>query len=155
MYDHKASFYVNKLQYDCCTAEKIKNIFKKSIKTIVPYGILVLYRIIKNRTRMKLELSFADRIIQKDVNNYILIKNNKIIKGIGAFVSKASQFKSLRQSLVIVSDAVVNFLAFKISPCETIKNCNNMLKFKIISKAGKSYDKVTWEKTTRSLKLIV
>jgi hypothetical protein len=104
-----------------------------------------VYKNWEKRTRMTLELSFADKIIQKDVNNYCLLKNGKIVKGIGSFVSKAFS-KTIRQSLNVVDEAVINFLAFEIDPKTTIEKCKNMLKFQIITKSGKSYDKVTWVK---------
>ncbi len=98
----------------------------------------------ERRTLMKLEITYGDKIVQKDVNNYVFRKSNGEIKCVGGYVG---QYKSdkVRKTLSVVDEALVEYLMNDISIEYTITNNNNLLDYQIISKVGKTYDRVFYE----------
>jgi DNA polymerase elongation subunit (family B) len=108
--------------------------------------IMSFYKNWEQRMRMTLELSKVDKIYQKDVNNYILGNNGKILKLKGGYVAKCSQNRdNMRVSGQIIADAIVNFLLNNTAPEKTIGDCSDLQKFQIITKSGKNYFKNEWE----------
>lgn len=102
----------------------------------------------EKRTRMNMEIETGKAIYQKDVNNYILV-SEKGIKGKGGYVYQSKEvdsFANLRQSNAILDDCVVNYFVHKISPEETIAKTNDLLRYQIIAKAGRTYNSVYWVK---------
>jgi hypothetical protein len=89
------------------------------------------------RTRMGLEFDEIERVIQRDVNNYIIVGKNGKVKRKGAVVKKLS---NLDNDLPIVNQAVVDYFLKNIKPEETILNCNELIKFQKITKIGGNYD---------------
>lgn len=110
------------------------------------------------RTKMIMEVEIANGIYQKDVNNYILLKQDKV-KVKGGYVSQSSMFTNrdtsyyLRNTMSIVDDAVVNYFVNGISPHETIHACNDLIKFQIITKTGGTYSKTVWENNNRLIEV--
>lgn len=99
----------------------------------------------ETRTRMELEFDQITRVIQKDVNNYIVIFKSGKIKRKGAYVKSLSR---LDYDLPIVNEAVVNYLVNGIAPESTILGCNEYIKFQMITKIGKPYEYVSHNGTT-------
>lgn len=116
-----------------------------------------------NRTRMGLEHDFIDKIVQKDVNNYIFVANpngcfkeeddnkagnnnsetvniesinEKNIKSKGAYVKKLSL---LDNDLPIVNRALVNKLVYGIDIETTINNANDLIDFQKCVKISRKY----------------
>lgn len=125
------------------------------IEHLEPYGQLiqsntdgVIYRVhdmdgIKaackeweQRTRMTLELDTFSRIVQKDVNNYIIVHDDSSYKSKGAYVKKLDV---LDNDLPIVNTAVVKFFINNIPVSETIRNCNDLMQFQKICKVSNKY----------------
>lgn len=120
---------------------------------IIPYDKDNIRKVIKEwetRTRMVMELEVASAIYQKDVNNYILVKDNDI-KVRGGYVYQSSTGSKnhggtmIRNTASILDDCVVNYFVHNILPEETIGKCDDLSKYQIISKAGGTYEKVVWE----------
>ena len=93
----------------------------------------------EHRTGMRLDYKFYDGIYQKDVNNYVLIKDGKPVKRVGDYVKKS---KPLDNDLPIVRDALVELLVNGTKPEDIIYPCNELMKFQKIVKAGGSYSHV-------------
>ena len=93
----------------------------------------------KWQERTKLHMSFDEyvKVVQKDVNNYILIDDKGNYKTKGAYVKKLND---LDYNLAIVNEAVVNYLVYKIPVEETILNCKELKKFQQIVKVSSNYD---------------
>jgi len=91
----------------------------------------------EKRTRMELEFEEYVKVIQKDVNNYILIKEDGSYKSKGAYVKKLS---TLDYDLPIVNEAIVNYFVKGIHPEETILSCEELIKFQKIVKISNKYD---------------
>lgn len=91
----------------------------------------------ERRTGMRLEFSKYKKVIQKDVNNYICIKNDGSCKLVGAYVKKLSV---LDNDLAIVNQALFNKLVKNISIEDTINNCDEFIKFQKIVKISSKYD---------------
>lgn len=120
---------------------------------IIPYDKDKINEITKEweqRTKMNLELEIATAIYQKDVNNYILVKE-KEVKVRGGFVyqsdlgSKNHAGTMIRNSNSILDECVVNYFVNNITPEQVINNCNDLMKFQIITKSGGTYDDTYWE----------
>jgi predicted DNA-binding protein YlxM (UPF0122 family) len=90
----------------------------------------------EKRTKMELEFDTFVKVIQKDVNNYILVDADGKYKSKGAYVKKLSK---LDNDLPIVNEAVVNYFVKGIDPEETIFNCTKLIKFQKIVKISNKY----------------
>ncbi|HDR7000658.1 TPA: hypothetical protein QCW13_004001 [Bacillus cereus] len=90
----------------------------------------------EQRTRMGLEFDEFVKVIQKDVNNYILVDADGNYKSKGAYVKKLNP---LDYDLPIVNEAVVNYFVKGIDPEETIFNCTELMKFQKIVKISSKY----------------
>jgi len=90
----------------------------------------------EERTHMKLEFDHFTHVIQKDVNNYILVNDRKgIYKSKGAYVKKLN---NLDNDLPIVNKAVVNYFVENIPVEKTIRECDELIEFqKIVKVSGK------------------
>lgn len=97
------------------------------------------------RTGFGMEADEVEKIVQKDVNNYVLRTVKGKIKVKGGYVS-VYEGKDLwkQNSLAIVAKAIVANLMDGTPPEETINACNDMEQFQIVCKAGSTYDKVIW-----------
>jgi DNA polymerase elongation subunit (family B) len=104
-------------------------------------------KIWEDRTRFKLGYKIYSKIIQKDVNNYILIKNkneydivnttDKVdIKSKGTYVKKLND---LDNDLPVVNKAVVDFFVKDIPVEFTILECNELIQFQQICKVSNKY----------------
>jgi hypothetical protein len=90
----------------------------------------------QQRTGFVLEqVNDVSRIVQKDVNNYILLKNDGSITikgGLKKGVSQTTDFK-VNNNAPIVSEAVVNYIIHGVPIEKTISDCTDILKFQFIS----------------------
>lgn len=93
----------------------------------------------EKRTGMKLDYKFYDGIYQKDVNGYVLVKDNKAVKRVGDYVKES---KPLDNDLPIVRDALVELLVNGTKPEDIIYPCNELIKFQKIVKVGSTFNHV-------------
>lgn len=121
-------------------AEKIMNIPDSQLIQINTDGLTILikskyqdlyYQFCKeweNITRLTLEYAYYDRMMIRDVNNYIAVYTNGKTKCKGAF-----EFENLplhkNKSELIVRKAIFNWFTQGIPVEETINNANNILDF--------------------------
>lgn len=103
--------------------------------------------IIKNweeRTNLTMDLEKISKIVQKDVNNYVLVNSNDKVKAKGAICGyyEKDDLKNMRP--ICCQKAFVQYLLNGIPILDTLKNCN-MNDFVFFAKAGKSYEGVFWE----------
>lgn len=98
-----------------------------------------------NRTGFNMEEDIIDKVVQRDVNNYVIRKADKSVKVKGGAVStwEGGDFKSA--SLSIVAKAIVLNLLDDIPIEDTINSCNDVQMFQIISKTGGTYCRTVWE----------
>jgi hypothetical protein len=85
----------------------------------------------ENRTRMTLEHDEIRKVIQKDVNNYMVVLNNGKVKSKGAYVK---ELNPLDYDLPIVNKAVKEYFINDTPVAETINNCNELKEFQKIVK---------------------
>lgn len=94
----------------------------------------------QKRTRLELEVEGIKRYIIKDVNNYILEKEDGSLKVKGAYVSDYKpSFK--HNSFSIVAKAIIDYFINDVPVEDTINACNDPFQFQLIGKTGGSYDK--------------
>ncbi len=101
----------------------------------------------ETRTRLDLEWEEYAKVVQKDVNNYIVIDKNGKYKGKGAFVK---DLNDLDYDLPIVNKAVVNYFVHNKPVEETINECNSLRDFQKIVKVTSAYDQGAWKDCTFS-----
>jgi hypothetical protein len=99
----------------------------------------------EQRTGFKMGMDEIEKIVQKDVNNYVLREADGAIDVKGGYVSNYEGGDFKQNSLVIVSKAIVAYLLDGVPPEKTIEACNELEPFQIICKAGRTYDKVLWK----------
>lgn len=88
-----------------------------------------------SRTRMTLEHDIINKVIQKDVNNYLIVMENGKVKSKGAYVKELNK---LDNDLPIVNKALKDYFVKNIPVEETINGCNDLVEFqKIVKVSGK------------------
>lgn len=87
------------------------------------------------RTRMTLEHDIIKKVVQKDVNNYLIIMENGKVKSKGAYVKGLNL---LDNDLPIVNKALKDYFTKGIPVETTVRNCNDLIEFqKIVKVSGK------------------
>lgn len=85
------------------------------------------------------------KIVQKDVNNYVMVFDNGKVKTKGAYVTwgiAAAGAFSINNNFTIVKKAVVDYFVNGTPVEETIYRCTDIFQFQIIAKAGGGYRSV-------------
>lgn len=90
----------------------------------------------EERTAMKLEFDIFKKIYQKDVNNYILIKEDGSYKAKGAYVKELS---SIDNDLPIINKALKNYFIESIPAEKTIMDCKELMMFQRVVKLSYKY----------------
>ena len=104
------------------------------------------------RVRMDLEYDEYCKVIQKDVNNYIIVDKKGKYKSKGAYVK---ELKKIDYDLPIINEALINYFIYNKPIKETIMNCNDFIKFQKIVKITRLYnhafhnDKIIKERVLR------
>ena len=96
----------------------------------------------QDRTGFELEEDFIRKIVQKDVNNYVevpiegepKIKGGVLVRGI----SPAGAF-NINNYATVIARAVKDYLAYGVPVEKTIMECDRILDFQLIAKAGGKY----------------
>lgn len=89
------------------------------------------------RTRMKLEYEEYSKVIQRDVNNYIVVSKSGKVKRKGAVVKFLSPMDN---DLPIVNRAVVDYFVNGISPEKTVSDSNRLVDFQKVVKVSNKYE---------------
>lgn len=89
-----------------------------------------------NRTRMTLEHDIIEKVIQKDVNNYYVVKEGGKIKSKGAY---AKALNKLDYDLPIVNEALYNYFIKDVPVETTINECKELIKFQKVVKVSSKY----------------
>ena len=90
-----------------------------------------------SRTGMVLEFDEYVKVIQRDVNNYIIVAADGSYKSKGIVVKKQN---SLDYDTPILNEAVVNYFVKGIPVEQTINRCTDLIKFQKIVKVSSKYD---------------
>lgn len=98
----------------------------------------------EDRTKMVMEISYGVKIVQKDVNNYVFKKEDGSIKAVGGYVRQYKP-RDLRRTLSIIDKALVENLINDVPIEDYIHSNNDPLDYQIVSKIGKTYDRVFFE----------
>lgn len=99
----------------------------------------------EKRTRFKLEFDEYRKVIQKDVNNYIILPSGELyddkgkerFKRKGAYVKKLSKIDN---DLPIVNRAIVNYFVHNKPVEETIMESTSLIDFQKITKISSKYE---------------
>lgn len=89
------------------------------------------------RTRLSMEFTYAKKIFQKDVNNYVMVTTDGKVKSKGGYVKKLSD---LDNDLPIVNKAMVDYMVKDVPVETTINNCNELIRFQKIVKLSDKFD---------------
>lgn len=98
----------------------------------------------ETRTGFHMGFDGIDKIVQKDVNNYIMRGTDGAVEVKGGYVSNYEGGDFKNKSLSIVAKAIVANLFQGTPPEETVNGCDDIEQFQMITKAGHTYDKVVW-----------
>lgn len=90
----------------------------------------------EKRSHMVLEFDEFVHVIQKDVNNYIIVDANGKYKSKGAYVKKLN---SLDYDLPIVNKALINHFVKGIPVEQTVTECHDLIEFQKIVKVSSLY----------------
>lgn len=90
----------------------------------------------EKRTGLQLEFDEYRKVIQKDVNNYVIVDAKGKYKSKGAYVKKLGD---LDYDLPIVNKAVINYLVYGIPVDQTINDCDDLKMFQKIVKVSSKY----------------
>lgn len=97
------------------------------------------------RTRLDLEFEEYSKVVQRDVNNYIIIPFGELYdsKGKERFKRKGSVVKKLNpidNDLPIVNKAVVDYFLYNTPVEQTVMACDSLIMFQKITKIGGNYE---------------
>lgn len=97
------------------------------------------------RTRLTVDTDEIEVIVQANVNNYVMRTVEGKVKAKGGIVAKyaGGDFKS--NSMTIIDAAVVSLLLDNVPVADTIGACDDISRFQIIAKAGRTFSKVVHE----------
>lgn len=90
----------------------------------------------ETRTGMVLEFDEFVKVIQRDVNNYIIVAPDGSYKSKGGVVKKQHK---LDFNMPILNEAVTNYFIKGIPVEDTINGCNELIKFQSITRVSSSY----------------
>lgn len=95
----------------------------------------------EHRTGMKMDFdTFFGEIFQKDVNNYLIVdRETGAMKTKGGYIK---QLSDLDYDLPILNKAVVNYMVHGILPEQTIKQCDDLKEFQLVSKISNKYSHI-------------
>ena len=96
----------------------------------------------EKRTRFTLEEDNIRKVVQKDVNNYIIVKEDGSTKVKGGYltygISQAGAW-NINNNATIVKKAVAEYLANGVPVEDTILGCDDIFEFQLIAKAGAKF----------------
>lgn len=92
-------------------------------------------------TRLGMEEDQIDKVVQKDVNNYIIKMSNGKLKYKGTYVSDYPCGDFSHNSMSIVAEAIIKKLIEDVPVEDTINSCDDPFRFQLIAKTGSTYDK--------------
>ena len=85
---------------------------------------------------MTLEHDLIKKVIQKDVNNYIVVMENGKIKSKGAYVKSLNK---LDNDLPIVNKALMEYFINGVEVEDTINSCRELIQFQKVVKVSNKY----------------
>ncbi len=85
---------------------------------------------------MSLEHDIINKVVQKDVNNYIIVMEDGEVKSKGAYVKKLDK---LDNDLPIVNQALMDYFIKGIPVEETINNASKLIDFQKVVKVSSKY----------------
>lgn len=91
----------------------------------------------ESRTGLKLEFDEYRRVLQKDVNNYVILDFEGHYKSKGAYVKKLG---TLDYDLPIVNKALIEFMVHGVPVEKTISRCDELKEFQQVKKISGKYD---------------
>lgn len=89
----------------------------------------------EERTGLSMEFSEFERVIQKDVNNYLIVRGGDA-KSKGSYVKELSDIDN---DLPIINRAVTEYLLNGVHPSETIGACDDLIEFQKVVKVSALY----------------
>ncbi|EAG8700783.1 hypothetical protein CHT76_08735 [Listeria monocytogenes] len=95
----------------------------------------------ENRTGLHMSFDFYQKVIQKDVNNYLIIDDDGNYKSTGSYVKKLND---LDYDLPILNAALVNYFVHNIPVEKTINDCNNLIEFQKVVKLTSKFEYLTY-----------
>jgi len=96
----------------------------------------------QSRTGFMLEEDVIQRVVQKDVNNYIEIKSDGSVKTKGGYLVRGTSVVgafNINNNATIVAKAICDYFVHGIPVEETINGCDDLMAFQLIAKAGAKY----------------
>ena len=92
-----------------------------------------------DRVGFELERDDIQKIIQKDVNNYICIKKDGKVKSKGGYVNIVDGGSFKMNTLRVVQKAIVDYFVKGSDPETTVKEDEDIFDFQMIAKTGSTY----------------
>lgn len=99
----------------------------------------------EQRTGFSMGVDGIQKIVQKDVNNYVLLDAGGATEVKGSYVSDDNGGSFKHRSMMVVAQAIVWNLLYDVPPAETINACSDPIAFQIVAKAGSTYDRTVWK----------
>lgn len=90
----------------------------------------------EQRTHLHMSFDYFETVIQKDVNNYLVVDYEGGSKSKGAYVKGLND---LDNDLPIVNKAITKYLVEGIHPSKTINECDDLIEFQKVVKVSSKY----------------
>lgn len=95
----------------------------------------------EKRTRLHMSFDCYKRVVQGDVNNYIVVDYDGHSKSKGAYVKGLND---LDNDLPIVNKAITDYIVNGINPRDTINGCDELIQYQKVVKVSSKYAYGTW-----------
>lgn len=99
----------------------------------------------ERRTRFSVDTQHVKRIVQRDVNNYIMETMDGHVKVKGGTVSQFGGTSFTTNSLAITHKAIVDKLLYGKPIRDTVWECDDMSQFQLVAKAGSTFTHTEWD----------
>lgn len=96
----------------------------------------------QQRTHFTLEEDIVTRIVQKDVNNYLMLDSKGNPKVKGGYLTHGISTQgawNINNNAVIVRKAIIDYFTHGTPARDTIQDCDDIFQFQLIAKAGTKY----------------
>ena len=103
----------------------------------------------EQRTGLHMSFDYYQKIMQKDVNNYVAVDYEGQYKSKGAYTKELSPIDN---DLPIVNLAVLNFMVHGVAVEKTIGDCNELKQFQRLVKLSSKFDWVEHERRDGNIK---
>lgn len=95
----------------------------------------------EERTQLSLEHDYIEKVFQVDVNNYLMVFEGGKLERKGKLFQESNPLKN---NMSIINESIIEYLVNGTPIEDTINNCDELIKFQMVTKIGGTYKYAVW-----------